>query len=161
MKKILLITLLFISLAVNAQTYKLYQTHNIHNQLKLNTITGEIYQIQDDGLKLLVNKAKSTNTKRANRYFLVETENMWTFILVDSYTGKLWQTQYSVDSDGSRFSLPINEKSLSKTMTSKFTVQPLISMFQFYLINSNTGELWKFQWSTESDSSYRWIKKMD
>ena len=39
MKKILLITLLFISLGVNAQTYKLYQTHNIHNQLKLNTIT--------------------------------------------------------------------------------------------------------------------------
>ena len=66
MKKILLITLLFISLAVNAQTYKLYQTHNIHNQLKLNTITGEIYQIQGTLFLTCKDVYKCANYQRAD-----------------------------------------------------------------------------------------------
>lgn len=32
-----------------AQTYKMYQTRNYHNQLRLNTATGEVLQVQDDG----------------------------------------------------------------------------------------------------------------
>lgn len=32
-----------------AQVYKMYKTRNYHNQLRLNTMTGEVQQIQDDG----------------------------------------------------------------------------------------------------------------
>ena len=38
-----------------------------------------------------------------------------------------------------------------------FSIQPLTSMYQYYLINDNTGDMWKFQWSTKGDD-YRWIK---
>jgi hypothetical protein len=34
----------------------------------------------------------------------------------------------------------------------------LTSMYQYYLINDNTGDMWKFQWSTKGDD-YRWIEK--
>jgi len=49
MQKLITIFLIFISLKINSQTYKFYQTDNVHNQLKLNTKTGEVYQVQDDG----------------------------------------------------------------------------------------------------------------
>ena len=49
MKKILLFLLCFLPLLAFGQTYKMYQTRNYHNQLRLNTATGEILQIQDDG----------------------------------------------------------------------------------------------------------------
>ena len=51
LNKILLVIcmfLIFFSLSFG-KTYEMYPTRNIHNQLQLNTRTGEIKQIQDDG----------------------------------------------------------------------------------------------------------------
>lgn len=84
---------------------------------------------------------------------------MWTFILLDKFSGKLWQCQYSVQGIEYIMSIVINSKELSNTESNKFTIKAMISMFQFYLINEETGEMWKFQWSTEGDD-YRWIEKM-
>ena len=108
----------------------------------------------------LVNKAITPKSVTPKRYNLYPTKNIWTFILIDTFTGKLWQTQFTVDAEGSRFSIPINEKVLSNSKRSIFEVKPMLSMYQFYLINSNTGEMWKFQWTTENDESYRWIEKI-
>lgn len=82
MKKLLLLFLtLFIFLTSDAQVYKFYQTNNIHNQLKLNTKTGEIYQVQDDGQVFLVCSAVTPDNDKSNRYSLFKTQNIWTFIL--------------------------------------------------------------------------------
>ena len=92
MNKIILMILLLIPTQLSAQTFQFYQTQNIHNQLRLNTKTGEVYQIQDDGSKFLVH-APSTPESQDQRYSLHKTKNMWTFILLDEFTGKLWQCQ--------------------------------------------------------------------
>ena len=149
---------LLISVVGSAQTYKLYQTDNIHNQLRLNTKTGEVYQIQNDGQRFLVHRATTIDNELTNRYILHKTENMWTYILLDKTTGKLWQCQYSVKGPEYRSSWEINRVELSTSEKSKFTIQPLTSMFQFYLINEETGDMWKFQWTTKGDE-YRWIEK--
>jgi hypothetical protein len=159
MKNLLIIIGFLVSCSLNAQTYKLYQTENIHNQLKLNTKTGEINQIQDDGQTFLVRVPATPSNEKPNRYELFKTENMWTFILLDTFTGLLWQCQYSVQGDEYRTSWIINVLELSTTETSKFTIQPMTSMFQFYLINQESGEMWQFQWSNQGDD-YRWIKKL-
>lgn len=78
---------------------------------------------------------------------------------LDRFTGKLWQCQYSVKGDDHRDIWVINSTALSYTENCKFTIEPLVSMFQFYLVNEDTGELWKFQWSTKGDD-YRWIQKL-
>jgi hypothetical protein len=158
MKKLMVILTLFLSLASNAQTYKLYETDNIHNQLRLNTATGEVYQIQDDGQKFLVHEATSPSNEKQNRYALFKTQNMWTFILLDKWSGLLWQCQYSVEGVDNIFSVVINPSALSYTQSNKFTIQPMTSMFQYYLLNEETGEMWQFQWSTKGDE-YRWIEK--
>ncbi len=46
MKKILIIFALLFSTTLHAQTYKLYQTDNIHNQLRLNSKTGEVIRFK-------------------------------------------------------------------------------------------------------------------
>lgn len=159
MKKLILIFTLFIGYAVSAQTYKLYQTDNIHNQLKLNTKTGEVYQVQDDGQTFLVHEASTPLNEKVNRYALYKTKNMWTYILLDKFSGKLWQCQYSTEGVEYITSIVINDVALSYTETNKFTIKPMTSMFQYYLIDNGTGEMWKFQWSTDS-AEYRWIEKM-
>lgn len=159
MKGLILILTLFIGFTVNAQTYKLYQTDNIHNQLKLDTKTGEVYQVQSDGQTFLVHGASTPDNEKPNRYALYKTQNMWTYILFDKFSGKLWQCQYSVEGVEYITSFVINDYALSNTETNKFSIKPMTSMFQYYLIDDETGEIWKFQWSTDGNE-YRWIEKM-
>lgn len=198
------------------QTYKMYQTRNYHNQLRLNTKTGEVKQIQDDGQSWKLCSAREILGNKDGRFCLYEASNMWTFILLDTYTGKTWQVQYSVDGEeymmvvpinsvsfanpaktsnwtnrfqlfatknmwnfilldsyngrlwqvqyslqGSdeRMCIPINKQKLVlNSSKSIFSIQPLVSMYQYYLINDSTGDMWKFQWSTDGDE-YRWIEK--
>ena len=158
MKKILVIFTLFLSFVGNAQTYKLYQTENIHNQLKLNSKTGEVYQVQDDGQTFLVRIAVTPLNEKPNRYTLYKTKNIWTYILLDKFSGKIWQCQYSVEGSENISSWVINPYKLSSSESNKFTIQPMTSMFQFYLINDETGDMWQFQWSTKGDE-FRWIEK--
>lgn len=158
MKILMVISTLLLSLASNAQTYKLYKTDNLHNQLRLNTATGEVYQIQDDGQKFLVHEATSPSNEKPNRYALFKTQNMWTFILLDKWSGLLWQCQYSAEKVDYILSVVINSNALSYTQSNKFTIQPMTSMYQYYLINEESGEMWQFQWSTKGDE-YRWIEK--
>jgi len=158
-KTLLIFFVLFWNSIVYAQSYDLYQTDNVHNQLRLNSITGEVVQIQDDGQRFLVHSAITPESGKPDRYALYKTKNIWTYILLDKFTGKLWQCQYSVKGAEYRSSWVINPYVLSTSEKSKFTIQPLISMYQFYLINQETGDMWKFQWSTKSKDGYRWIEK--
>lgn len=198
------------------QTYKMYSTKNYHNQLRLNTATGEIQQIQDDGQSWTICSAMEILGDKEGRFCLYETQNMWTFIMLDTYTGKNWQVQFSVKGKDYMFATPINmfylanpvetsnwtnrfqmfstqnmwnfilldsyngrlwqvqysTKNLDNLLClpingcelvsndekSLFSIQPLTSMYQYYLINDSTGDMWKFQWSTKGDG-YRWIEK--
>ena len=160
MKGLILIFTLFIGFIVNAQTYKLYQTDNIHNQLKLNTKTGEVIQVQSDGQTFLVHEETTPQNDKPNKYELFKTQNMWTYILLDKFSGKLWQCQYSVEGVEYIASWVINDTPLSYTETNKFTIRPMTSMYQYYLINDETGDMWKFQWTTKVEEGYRWIEKI-
>ena len=160
-KTIILMIGLFVNLTVSSQTYEFFQTQNYHNQLRLNTKNGEVYQVQDDGRNWLVSSAITPESSTPYRYWLYPTQNFWTFILVDLFTGKLWQTQFSINGDDYRNSIPINSTTLSYTEHAKFEIKPMISMYQFYLINKDTGEMWQFQWSTKSEDGYRWIQKIN
>ena len=80
-KTITLLVLTFATIfCANAQTYRLYQTKNYHNQLRLNTVTGSVEQIQDDGQRWTIVYDIEPNGEYTNRFQLFETKNMWTFI---------------------------------------------------------------------------------
>ena len=83
-----LLFLCFMPISLFAQTYKMYQTRNYHNQLRLNTATGEVLQMQDDGQSWKICDAMEDGGETDNRFCLYETQNMWTFIMLDTFTGK-------------------------------------------------------------------------
>lgn len=216
MKKVILFLLLCLPLFAFGQTFKMYQTRNYHNQLRLNTATGEILQVQDDGQSWKVCEAMEAEGSIENRFCLYETQNMWTFIMLDTFTGKNWQVQFSVKGPDYMFAAPINywskafptstdrwqgrfqmfatknmwtfimldsyngrlwqvqydtksldnllcvtinDQELASENRSVFSIQPMTSMYQYYLINDKSGEMWQFQWTTDGPD-YRWIKKV-
>ena len=135
----------------------------------LDTYTGKNWQVQfsvkgeDYMFAVPINRYSlafpAEDSKWIGRFQMFATQNMWTFILLDSYNGKLWQVQYSSQDLDDLMCIPINEYELvSDNEKCIFSIQPLTSMYQYYLINEYTGDIWKFQWSTKGDD-YRWIER--
>lgn len=85
-------------------TYRLFPTENMWTFIKLNTRNGLMWQVQFDvngenrfesylNVISLVEEQKEVD----DRFTLYSTQNMWTFILLDQYDGKMWQVQWSIE----------------------------------------------------------------
>ena len=113
MRTVLVFLFCAISYFANGQTYKMYATQNLHNQLRLNTATGEVKQIQDDGQSCTIGEAAEEYGSKDGRYCLAKTQNMWTFLMLDTYSGKTWQVQFSVKGSDYMFRVPLQGYSLA------------------------------------------------
>ncbi|MBO8465434.1 MAG: hypothetical protein IAB93_05495 [Bacteroidetes bacterium] len=94
-------------------TYRLYPTTNVWTFLKLNTQDGRIWQVQYDvkdnnrfEVYLNLTPLAFGSEKKNGRFTLYPTQNIWTFILLDTINGKTWQVQWSQESE-KRFIIPI------------------------------------------------------
>ena len=90
--------------------FQLFPTQNMWNFIKLNTQTGEMWQVQysinDDNNRVSVTLNNrvlvESNDKKVNgRFTLYPTQNMYTFLLLDNIDGRVWQVQWSTE-DGNR-----------------------------------------------------------
>ena len=86
--------------------YKMYQTENIYNLIKLDTKTGRLWQVQwtlddkyregsstinDDDLTFGVGYGSGS-------FELYPTKNMYQFILLDKTDGRMWHVQWGMKS---------------------------------------------------------------
>ncbi len=83
--------------------YKLYPTENMWTFLKLNTQTGQIYQLQysvkDNNYGEAVVSGWKLNAgepEQNGRFELYPTENLYTFLLLDKNTGAVYQVHWSL-----------------------------------------------------------------
>ena len=92
---------------IDKPRYKMYQTENIYNLLKLDTRTGAIWQVQ---YRMKNVKASTVPIEYGfsagvtleslgwdGRFELYPTNNMYTFILVDTEKGYPYQVQWSTN----------------------------------------------------------------
>lgn len=86
-----------------ADRYKIYQTENVYNLLKLDTMTGMIEQLQwslddDEEGTMVINGEDLTYGLRtlSGAFELYPTKNMYQFILLDKYTGRTWHVQWGI-----------------------------------------------------------------
>ena len=92
-----------------------------------------------------------------NRFKLYPTENIYTFLKLDTATGKIDQLQWSLDID-KELTVPINSDDLSLgSGCSNFELYPTKNMYQFILLDKVTGMQWHVQWGMEE--SKRWIRR--
>lgn len=88
------------------------------------------------------------------RYKLFPTENIWTFLKLDTRNGKIWQVQYSIN-DNYRGEVNLNEKALVSTDVAengRFTLYPTKNMYNFILLDQIDGKMWQVQWSVDEEN---------
>lgn len=94
--------------------------------------------------------APATNTSK--RYKLYPTDNMWTFVKLDTSNGKMWQVQYSVKGDEYRFESVLNDVELTNSqINGRYELYPTKNMFNFILLDTFKGVTYQVQWSTKPD----------
>ncbi len=138
MKKLILsVSIIFMGIIVSAQT-----SSSSHNQ----------WPKQDS---LMVGYLMRITQHTAPSYKLYPTENMWTFLELETYSGRIWQVQYSVKGSDYRFKSVLNDDSLIPYVDSegeyagRFELYKTQNMYNFVLLDTATGSTWQVQWSTE------------
>lgn len=86
-------------------------------------------------------------------YKLFPTNNIWTFIKLDTRNGKMWQIQYDV-SGNNRFEVELNTRNLiygEDEENGRFTLYPTNNTYNFILLDQKEGYVWQVQWSHEKE----------
>jgi hypothetical protein len=103
---------------------------------------------------------KKTNENIASQtitsfpYKIFPTQNMWTFIKLDTRNGKMWQVQYSMNSE-SRFETYLNLMALvikDQEINDRFTLYPTQNIYTFILLDQIEGKTWQVQRSSEREN---------
>ena len=101
-----------------------------------------------------INKNTSATHQDVVVYKLFPTENMWTFIKLNTRNGKIWQVQYDVE-DNNRFETYLNLLPLitkDKEMNGRFTLHSTQNIYTFILLDQIDGRTWQVQWSIEPEN---------
>ena len=87
------------------------------------------------------------------RYELYSTQNIWTFLKLDTRTGKIWQVQYSLES-GKQGEWVLNDRSLTQNSeggNGRFELYPTSNIFNFILLDHSNGKTYQVQWSQKEE----------
>jgi len=87
-------------------------------------------------------------------YKLFPTQNIWTFIKLDTRNGKMWQVHFTVEEDGNEGEVVLNSLSLvdaEKETNGRFTLYPTENIYNFILLDQIDGHVFQVQWSMEEE----------
>ena len=163
MKKAIFFLLLISTISVNAQTAKTTtktptSSRSVKHEQKVDSLLSKI-----DTLLLINNQLLEhleINTSLKERYKLYQTENIYTFLQLDTKTGMIEQVQWSLDSDNEG-SVTINSDDLTYGFgygSASFELYPTKNIYQFILIDKTSGKKWHVQWGMKSNE--RWIRRI-
>ena len=100
----------------------------------------------------------SSSYKNIAVYKLFPTQNMWTFIKLNTRNGQMWQVQY--DTKGSnRMETFLNFSPLvgkEEEINGRFTLYPTQNIYTFILLDQINGKVWQVQWSLEFENRLIW-----
>ena len=91
------------------------------------------------------------------RYRLFPTQNMWTFLKLDTMTGKIWQVQYSVEGPDYRFETYLNSTDICESFEKekkigRYTLYPTANTYNFILLDQIDGDTFQVQWSGDEEN---------
>ena len=94
----------------------------------------------------------------AARYKMYRTENMNCLLKLDTFTGRMWQVQWSLDVEEEGVDA-VNEESFANVKYARFELYPTKNIYQFILLDRETGRQWHVQWGLEPEK--RWIRPIE
>ena len=86
-------------------------------------------------------------------YQLFPTQNMYTFIKLDTRNGEMWQVQWYTESK-SRFTTTLSDIPLvnkDEEQNGRFFLYPTTNIYNFILLDQVDGRTWQVQWGKEED----------
>jgi len=91
------------------------------------------------------------------RYELYKTENIFTSLLLDTRTGRLWQTQFSLDAKHFEGAIPISGELTSEDSgrNGRFSLSSTGNIFTFMLVDKLTGAMQHCQFSLDDKKGER------
>ena len=87
-------------------------------------------------------------------YRLFATQNMYTFIKLDTRNGKMWQVQWSTKGRDYRFETTLSDISLvnkDEEKNGRFFLYPTTNIYNFILLDQIDGRVWQVQWGNEGE----------
>lgn len=87
-------------------------------------------------------------------YQLFSTQNIWTFIKLDTRNGKMWQVQFDV-SGSDRGETSLNPTALvpkENEVKGRFTLYPTKNIYNFLLLDQVDGDVYQVQWSMNAEN---------
>jgi hypothetical protein len=159
MKKVLLM----LALMIGAVTMMAQEDRDESVEIDTTTIPYLNELALTDSLLLDVNawlEHIEINLSLKNRYKLYPTDNMYTFLRLDTKTGMIDKIQWSLDTN-KEFIVSINSTDLTYGNgygSGTFELYPTQNMYQFLLIDKTDGRTWHVQWGM--NSSERWIRRI-
>lgn len=150
-----LVTIVFIILYVSKS---IAQTQLNNQYTKIDSMMTKIDSLLQLNNNLLEEIAIANTLKQ--RYKLYPTENIYTFLQLDTKTGKIEQVQWSLklENEGS---VTINGDDLTFGFgygSGSFELYPTKNMYQFILLDKTNGRKWHVQWGFKS--SDRWFGRI-
>lgn len=110
------------------------------------------YSLSEEDVQSLILLKTILNDKPA--YELYRTENMWTFLKLETSTGKIRQVQYAVGDDDA-FETVLSDVSLAfdgVEMNGRFKLYPTDNIYNFILLDTSAGSVYQVQWSHEPEN---------
>ena len=86
-------------------------------------------------------------------YALFPTENIWTFLKLNTRDGRIAIVQFDVNSNN-RMEVDLNPTPLvegENAQNGRFTLYPSKNIYNFILLDQIDGRVWQVQWSFEKD----------
>lgn len=89
------------------------------------------------------------------RFRVFKTRNIWNTLHLDTQTGQLWQVQIALK-DEDRMKTVLNKDVLASTGSrpGRFTLYSSRNMYQFILLDQDSGRTWQVQWSIDGNSGF-------
>lgn len=91
------------------------------------------------------------------RYTIMPTQNIWTSLLLDSRTGRIWQIHFALNDSSFAGRLPVNEVPLvtpAEARTGRFVLQATDNLFTVLLLDQDDGRVWQVQWSNDANKRF-------
>ena len=134
---------------------------NKNMKTKFLTLTFIIFTIITVGQ----NQIKATNTIQQKQisenaiYQLIPTQNIWTFIKLDTRNGKMWQVHFSIAADGAEGEVILNSESLllsdeEQELRGRFTLFKTDNIYNLILFDHINGKTYQVQWNSDKEKRF-------
>ena len=115
------------------------------------------YQIDSLQTELIVGiKETISSMNKKSNHELYKTDNIWTFLELDTRYGFIWQLNFSVNNGASGSKRIVNANDLRgfsrEIVPGRFKLYKTENMYNFILLDQISGKMWQAQWAMDEEN---------